>query len=490
MQLYDGKSCSDVAVKDNKCFWHSDVRKTDENVRRFFPAYSSIKALIEQERPSLERADLTCDDLSGIDFHELNLRGAFFDKADLRGSIFVRANLTSAYLNEANLENADLTEANLTKAAMARSNLKYARLDRALLQNTRLLESNLSFASLREVVLRSTKLHFVNLYQADLALAKFSNREAQLKFCNTDEPVFEDFFEKRLVAWIKYGQKVLALQVIEFFQKKLAPERLQAWIKRIQLALEEKFRTAQREQNMEEIADIFEFLSRLYKITGSLPRTLALPAPQRTIPPRDGEEILRVTSTLLDDRIELADFIRLTQSLSNVLATATEVVLAENTLAFRIAPTLISLSLQSPLEIFLAVSAGLPAAILKFISWYQEFILKNQEIHKAELEVERTRLEIEQQKLELDKQKLSAQVQWLDLKEKIRREHAAAKEEEVDDLIVQMHQHIAFVRQSNIFKDYGISTAKEQQLIKTVAREIDSSHSQLELDINNDSSIL
>lgn len=472
MQSYDGKGCNRVAVKDGKCFWHSDIRKTDENVRRHFPSYTNLKELITQERPNLERADFTRDVLIDFDFREYNLRGAFFDKADLRGSLLVRANLESAYLNEANLENADLTGANLTKAGMARCNLRYACLDQAVLQNTRLLESNLSFASLRRVVLRSTKLHFVNLYRADLTDATFSNREAQLKFCNTDEAIFEDFYEKRIAIWIREGKKVDVLQVVEFFQKKLPAERLQAWLRLINATLEEKLVNAQRERNLHEIADLLEFVTRLYKITGALPRALALPEPKPAFLPEQGREVLRITASLQENSIVLPELHRLSHDLHEVLVAAAKVVFPEAAEHRTIPARVIFLSLQSPLVIEILVAAGLPSALLKFISWFQNFVLKNREIEKAELDIEQTKLEITKQKIEMEKQLIERDLRLIELQRKIHEQHAGAKADDVDQLTLSLRGHITWIREADSFTDYRISNEREERIIKTPVSEL------------------
>ncbi|GAB4188983.1 MAG: hypothetical protein Fur006_29850 [Coleofasciculaceae cyanobacterium] len=71
----------------------------------------------------LDGANLSRTYLSGTDFWEVNLRGAFLIGADLGGVCLVGANLTGADLTGADLTGADLTGANLTGANFTGANL-------------------------------------------------------------------------------------------------------------------------------------------------------------------------------------------------------------------------------------------------------------------------------------------------------------------------------------------------------------------------------
>jgi uncharacterized protein YjbI with pentapeptide repeats len=154
---------------------------------------------------NLRRADLSKQDLRGVNFkgavlQDANLSGAHLEGANLTGAFLGSANLTRAslrkahlrgahlvgtYLAESNLEGADLQGADLTEDVLDKANLQGANLARASLIHTRLKETNLegiilSQADLHRADLRSTDLRKANLAGANL-------RSAYLKGANLEE---------------------------------------------------------------------------------------------------------------------------------------------------------------------------------------------------------------------------------------------------------------------------------------------------------------
>lgn len=96
-------------------------------------------------------------DLSGADFFEADLRGADLSRADLTGANLIRSDLSGALLNgafiaKAVLYGADLTEADLTGASFYKADLTGADLRGAFFGNTNLSGACLSEATLDDKV--------------------------------------------------------------------------------------------------------------------------------------------------------------------------------------------------------------------------------------------------------------------------------------------------------------------------------------------------
>lgn len=154
-------------------------------------------------RADLPKAVHVRYDLTGIDLHNVDLRGDLLVAADLahanlryanlRGADLTSANLAwadldSAILLEANLTDADLKyvdnlrsavfdSANLTRADLSRANLGHAVLIRTDLTEAILFEANLTDADLRSATLMGAnlvgaRLSRANLCGADLGAAK------------------------------------------------------------------------------------------------------------------------------------------------------------------------------------------------------------------------------------------------------------------------------------------------------------------------------
>jgi uncharacterized protein YjbI with pentapeptide repeats len=102
-------------------------------------------------RASLENADLTGVDLSGVMLREANfafavLQNANFEGADLRNAVFRGANLKSAFLRDSNLKGATLNSANLSHAVLDYASLSEAHLILADLSYSWLKNTDLSQA--------------------------------------------------------------------------------------------------------------------------------------------------------------------------------------------------------------------------------------------------------------------------------------------------------------------------------------------------------
>jgi uncharacterized protein YjbI with pentapeptide repeats len=163
---------------------------------------------------NLWKADLSKQDLRGVNFRgayllEANLHGAHLEGANLTGALLESANLSGAslqkarlkgahlmgaYLYEANLKEADLQGADLKEAVLDKSNLEGADLEGASLIHTRLKEANLkgailSRADLQRADLRGTDLRKANLAGANLRIAYL--KDANLEDANLTAAVLE-----------------------------------------------------------------------------------------------------------------------------------------------------------------------------------------------------------------------------------------------------------------------------------------------------------
>jgi len=130
-------------------------------------------------QPDLSGADLTRlqlhkRNLRGADLHEanlsgINLPGADFRRADLSGAKLSGANLRGTKMSEAKLDGADLSEGDLDGADLSRASLNGASLIRAKLVNTKLAKANLNKANVRVA-----EVFFANMEGANLEDADFS----------------------------------------------------------------------------------------------------------------------------------------------------------------------------------------------------------------------------------------------------------------------------------------------------------------------------
>ena len=115
--------------------------------------------------------DLRNGALAGVDFADLDLRGARLDGANLEGASFFRADLRQATLASANLNRAVLTGARLEGASLEQASLIGAHLEHACLASTDLRHSDL----------RQASLYRTRFQDADLRGARFSSSRGLLE---------------------------------------------------------------------------------------------------------------------------------------------------------------------------------------------------------------------------------------------------------------------------------------------------------------------
>ena len=104
------------------------------------------------------RADLSGEDIYGLDLRGANLYGANLIRADLRVAYLIKADLREANLSGADLSGADLYEANLSGADLSGADLREANLSGANLSGANLSGANLSGADLRGADLSGANL--------------------------------------------------------------------------------------------------------------------------------------------------------------------------------------------------------------------------------------------------------------------------------------------------------------------------------------------
>jgi len=86
-------------------------------------------------KPNMVGADLTDEDLSGLDFSRFNLCCARFDGSNLDGASFRSSKLQRTSFTECNLNAVDFTKANLTSSNFSRANLSRVILLDAKIEN-------------------------------------------------------------------------------------------------------------------------------------------------------------------------------------------------------------------------------------------------------------------------------------------------------------------------------------------------------------------
>ena len=104
------------------------------------------------------RADLSGEDIYGLDLRGANLYGANLIRADLRVAYLIKADLREANLSGADLSGADIYEANLSGADLSGADLREANLSGANLSGANLSGANLSGADLRGADLSGANL--------------------------------------------------------------------------------------------------------------------------------------------------------------------------------------------------------------------------------------------------------------------------------------------------------------------------------------------
>lgn len=150
--------------------YEAELIKTDAGSED--PAIISLRGadLTEIQLPGayLNRADLSGADLTGADLHGAELYGANLTEANLSGANLGGANLREAKLNRTNLNRGNLNGADLSRTDLSRANLSQANLIEADLSEARLTEADLGQARLNRANLYGAHLIEANLTQAGL----------------------------------------------------------------------------------------------------------------------------------------------------------------------------------------------------------------------------------------------------------------------------------------------------------------------------------
>lgn len=105
-------------------------------------------------------------DLAGVEEADLDLTGAWLDRADLRHAKLLRCDLRSASLRAARLDHADLTRTDLAGATLADAQMPWAVLTRASLWGADLRNADLSHADLTDCELVNADLSGARLTEA------------------------------------------------------------------------------------------------------------------------------------------------------------------------------------------------------------------------------------------------------------------------------------------------------------------------------------
>ena len=204
------------------------------------------KKWLKEEKDG-EKADLSYEYLSDVDFSGADLTYANLRGANLRGTKLTGAYLGYADLTAANLKGADLTgvnlrSANLKGAYLIGSNLAYADLIGSNLTGADLIDSNLSgtylsYANLRGTDLIGANLKDANLRGADLRGADLEGAnltDANLIDVNLTDVKYDNttaFFELQcpeegsFIGYKKANDKIIKLLITEDAKRSSATTR-------------------------------------------------------------------------------------------------------------------------------------------------------------------------------------------------------------------------------------------------------------------------
>lgn len=114
-------------------------------------------------KPDLGQAVLNYEALSGVDFSDTFIGGAYLGEADLSKAILVNANLSNTYLRKANLSDADLTGAIVYAANLVEANLTNVCLKNALLDEANFVNNNLRGVDFDRAMMKSAIFSNVDL---------------------------------------------------------------------------------------------------------------------------------------------------------------------------------------------------------------------------------------------------------------------------------------------------------------------------------------
>ncbi|MCB0211160.1 MAG: pentapeptide repeat-containing protein [Anaerolineae bacterium] len=134
--------------------------------------------------PSVNRADLSGADLSGMQLWHADLRGAnltnvTFCKTSLKFSKLRGANMDDSVFIKTNLESADLRRVRLSRAAFFKAyldntDLQFAEMQNCILDNVNLNDAKLQHASLRKAIFNEGQLNRSKFSNATLVKTDFS----------------------------------------------------------------------------------------------------------------------------------------------------------------------------------------------------------------------------------------------------------------------------------------------------------------------------
>jgi uncharacterized protein YjbI with pentapeptide repeats len=123
-------------------------------------------------RGSLQCADLTGANLSGLDLVQADLTSVLAPNANFSGAGLGQADLTGAVLRGANLQNADLTQATLTGADLSGADLTNAHLIQLEAAGVNLSNAELSGADFTQATLNQANLSGADVDRADFTQAE------------------------------------------------------------------------------------------------------------------------------------------------------------------------------------------------------------------------------------------------------------------------------------------------------------------------------
>ena len=206
----DQSYCNQDIFQEDKCFWHCNVTKNPENIKRYlskdFDIINYLEGLESLEGFNIQKAILHKADLSNKNFTKTDLSFAQMSGVKLEGSNFSgtkcdRTNLTHANLKKIHLECpyvydtpwkilrglphltkfSDFTECELGYSNFENANLQRAKFEKSDLSHVnfkkaKMAESLLGKANLNNANLNSTDLRGADLRGANIAQVNYNKR--------------------------------------------------------------------------------------------------------------------------------------------------------------------------------------------------------------------------------------------------------------------------------------------------------------------------
>ncbi len=219
-----------------------------------------------------------------------------------------------------------------------------------------------------------------------------------------------------------------------------------------------RMKQIQKESDIEKMAAILEFVSRLIKITGIIPYQLALPSPPESEINSYNEKELRLKYNLEKSSISLYEYNKLIHFLKCFVDAILKALDLESD-KLNI-PNIKYISLRSPLEILLIFSILTPIVpfIIKTISWFQDLVLKHYSIKEKKLAIIKSENEISL--LDLQQKKLI-----FDLSYKIQEEKPDIKKDDAINISLHLNNYISnIIDNKHIFEHKIFSESTEISL--------------------------